>query len=204
MFTTNNHSVSKRKSKMKPDQINHPFQKTSSSELEEKLSEIMPIGKIAWWEFNIDSKSINYSSQRIDLLNYSKEEMPSSFEGLFNLIHESDRQKLYSTFQDYISGKITEHNCEYRIKDKDGNYRIFRNIGRIKLSSYGKSKIVSGIVIDITDYKKTEESLKETEAKFKLITENSFDEIWVRDLNLIFFMLVLLVLKFMVIRRMNL
>jgi len=184
MFTTNNHSGSKRKSKMKFDKFNHSFQHIPSSELEEKLYEIMLVGKIAWWEFNIDSKAINYSSQRIDLLGYSKEEMPSSFEGLLNLIHETDRQKLYSTFQDYISGKITEHNCEYRIKNKDGNYRIFRNIGRIKLSSDGKSRIVSGIVIDITEYKKTEESLKETEAKFKLITENSIDEIWVRDLNL--------------------
>ena len=184
MFTTNNHSDSKRKSKMKFNKINYSSQNAPSTELEEKLSEIMHVGKIAWWEFNIDSKSINYSSQRIDLLGYSKEEMPSSFEGLLNLVHETDRQKLYSTFQDYISGKITEHNCEYRIKNKDGNYQIFRNIGRLKLSVDGKSRIVSGIVIDITDYKKTEESLKETEAKFKLITENSTDEIWVRDLNL--------------------
>ncbi|MEJ5262092.1 MAG: PAS domain S-box protein [Ignavibacterium sp.] len=169
---------------MKFDKFDQSSQHIPKSELEEKLNEIMLVGKIAWWEFNLDNKLINYSSQRTEMLGYELSEMPSGFDGLLSLIHESDRQKLYSILQDYYSGKINEHNCEYRIKHKDGHYQIFRNIGRLKLSADGKSRIVSGIVIDITDYKKTEESLKETEAKFKLITENSIDEIWVRDLNL--------------------
>lgn len=184
MFTIKNQSESKRKSKMKFDTSDQSLPRIPKSELEEKLNEIMLVGKIAWWEFNLDSKSISYSSQRTEMLGYKLSEMPESFDGLLSLIHESDRQKLYSTLQDYYSGKINEHNCEYRIKHKDGHYQIFRNIGRLKLSAEDKSRIVSGIVIDITDYKKTEESLKETEAKFKLITENSIDEIWVRDLNL--------------------
>lgn len=184
MFTIKNHSESKRKSKMKFVKFNQTLNNISYYELEEKLNEIMLVGKIAWWEFNLETKTVHYSSQGTEMLGYEISEMPTGFEGLLNLIHESDRQKLYSTLQDYYSGKIKEHNCEYRIKHKDGHYQIFRNIGRLKLSAEDKSRIVSGIVIDITDYKKTEESLKETEAKFKLITENSIDEIWVRDLNL--------------------
>ncbi len=184
MFTIKNHSESKRKSKMKFVKFNQTLNNISYYELEEKLNEIMLVGKIAWWEFNLETKTIHYSSQRTEMLGYEISEMPTGFEGLLNLIHESDRQKLYSTLQDYYSGKIKEHNCEYRIKHKDGHYQIFRNIGRLKLSAEDKSRIVSGIVIDITDYKKAEENLRETEAKFKLITENSIDEIWVRDLNL--------------------
>ncbi|BDQ03315.1 MAG: hypothetical protein KatS3mg037_1890 [Ignavibacterium sp.] len=183
MFTISGHKESKKKSKMKFDKFNHPAQNFSSNELEEKLNEIMIVGKIAWWQFNFDKNQIYYSSQRTELLGYNKTEMPSGFDGLISLIHEADRQILTSTMQDYLAGKITEHNIEYRIKHKDGDYRIFRNIGRLKISS-DNERIVSGIVIDITDYKKTEKSLKETEAKFKLITENSIDEIWVRDLNL--------------------
>jgi PAS domain S-box-containing protein len=182
MFTTNNQTHSKRKSKMKTDKFDQTFHH-HSSELEDKLNEIMLVGKIAWWEFNLDTKAMHFSSQRTELLGYSKYEMPSNFEEFLNMIHETDRQKLYSTLQKYLTGEISEHNCEYRIKNKAGNYLIFRNIGRLKISSDGKTRIVSAIVIDITDYKKTEESLKETEAKFKLITENSIDEIWVRDLD---------------------
>ncbi|WP_168026850.1 PAS domain S-box protein [Ignavibacterium album] len=168
---------------MKFDKFSQPAQNLSSNELEEKLNEIMVVGKIAWWQFNLDNNQMYHSNQRIELLGYDKSEMPSAFDEIISLIHEEDRPILFSVMQDYVFGKITEHNIEYRIKHKDGNYRIFRNIGRLKISSQ-QERIVSGIVIDITEYKKTEKSLKETEAKFKLITENSIDEIWVRDLNL--------------------
>ncbi|MEP0861712.1 MAG: PAS domain S-box protein [Ignavibacterium sp.] len=168
---------------MKFDKFNQPVQNFSSNELEEKLNEIMIVGKIAWWQFNLDKNQMHYSSQRTELLGYNKSEMPSGFDEFISLIHEDDRQILKSTMQDYLTRKTTEHNIEYRIKHKDGDYRIFRNIGKLKISS-DNERIISGIVIDITEYKKTEKSLKETEAKFKLITENSIDEIWVRDLNL--------------------
>lgn len=183
MFTISGHNKSKRKSKMKFDKYNQPAQSFSYNELEEKLYEIMETGKIAWWQFNLNNKKIFYSQQKTELLGYDKNEMPSGFEKLTSLIHEDDRQIIYSLLQDYLSEKITEHNIEYRIKHKDGEYRIFRNIGRLKISDE-KERIVSGIVIDVTEYKKTERILKETEAKFRLITENSIDEIWVRDLNL--------------------
>ncbi|WP_348343936.1 PAS domain S-box protein [Ignavibacterium sp.] len=183
MFTIRGHNESKRKSKMKFDKFNQPVQNFSSNELEEKLNEIMIVGKIAWWQFNLDKNQMHYSSQRTELLGYNKSEMPSGFDEFISLIHEDDRQILKSTMQDYLTRKTTEHNIEYRIKHKDGDYRIFRNIGKLKISS-DNERIISGIVIDITEYKKTEKSLKETEAKFKLITENSIDEIWVRDLNL--------------------
>ncbi|MFN3693533.1 MAG: PAS domain S-box protein, partial [Ignavibacterium sp.] len=124
------------------------------------------------------------SDHRSELLGYSSDEIPQNLEGILQLIYEEDRQKLLDLLSDYKSGKITEHNLEYRIKHKSGEYRVYKNIGKLKLSPNNKSQKINGIVIDVTEYRKTELSLKETEAKFKLITENSVDEIWVRDLNL--------------------
>lgn len=185
MFTLNNRNHSKRKSKMKFYDFNESVDLSSVlADLQEKLSEIMSAGKITWWEFDFKTHRYLYSEQRAEMLGYSKNEVPEDFEGILKLIHDEDKEKLINVLRDYKSGKISEHNIEYRIKHKSGEYRIYRNIGKLKLSSDNKPVKIQGIVIDISEYKKTELSLKETEAKFKLITENSIDEIWVRDLDL--------------------
>lgn len=185
MFTTSGHNRSKRKSKMKGDKFSNNYStEFSLKELEEKLYEIMTVGKITWWEFDLESNTYRQSDNRSELLGFKKEEMPKDFQGILNLIHEEDRPRLLSVLNDYKSGKITEHNIDYRIISKSGEYRFYKNVGKIKLSDNPSQKKINGIVIDITDYRKTELSLRETEAKFKIITENSIDEIWIRDLNL--------------------
>lgn len=156
----------------------------SSTELEEKLYEIMSVAKITWWEFDLSTNKYIQSDHRPELLGYAANEIPKHFEGILQLIHDEDKTNLISVINDYKAGRITEHNIEYRIKHKSGEYRIYKNIGKLKFSLDNRLKKISGIVIDITEYRKTELSLKETESKFKLITENSIDEIWVRDLNL--------------------
>ncbi|MFN3873097.1 MAG: PAS domain S-box protein [Ignavibacterium sp.] len=170
---------------MKSDKFSNSIQdELSLTELKEKLYEIMSVGKITWWEFDLVTNRYIQSDHRSELLGYSSNEIPQNLEGILQLIYEEDRQKLLDLLSDYKSGKITEHNLEYRIKHKSGEYRVYKNIGKLKLSPNNKSQKINGIVIDVTEYRKTELSLKETEAKFKLITENSVDEIWVRDLNL--------------------
>ncbi|GMU95049.1 MAG: hypothetical protein AMXMBFR50_05660 [Ignavibacterium album] len=185
MFTIRDQNKSKRKGKMKADNFSHSIKnEISLNELEEKLYEIMSVGKITWWEFDLLTNEYIQSNHRAELLGYNASEIPGNFEGILQLIHDEDKHKLLNVLSDYKSGKISEHNLEYRIKHKNGEYRVNKNIGKLKLSPDNKPKKINGIVIDITEYRKTELSLKETESKFKLITENSIDEIWVRDLNL--------------------
>ncbi len=185
MFTISNQNQSKRKSKMKFDKFSSSYKnEISLAELEEKLYEIMAVGKITWWEYDLINDKYIQSDHRTELLGYSPNEIPKTFEGILQLIDDDDKEKLIKVLNDYKSGRISEHNLEYRIKHKSGDYRVYKNIGKLKISGEKNVKKVNGIVIDITEYKKTEKSLKETEAKFKLITENSIDEIWVRDLNL--------------------
>lgn len=170
---------------MKVDKFRSSIKKDISlTELEEKLYEIMSVGRITWWEYDLKENTYIQSCHRSELLGFNADEIPQNFEGILQLIHDEDKHKIIDVLSEYKSGKITQHNLEYRIKNKSGEYRVYKNIGKLKLSKDTNSKKINGIVIDITEYRKTEQSLKETETKFKLITENSIDEIWVRDLNL--------------------
>jgi PAS domain S-box-containing protein len=71
---------------------------------------------------------------------------------------------------------------EDQIITKNGEIRdVIINATTFELE--GK-KIVQGTFHDITEHKKTDEKLKENERKYRLLTENTTDVIYIQDMNL--------------------
>jgi PAS domain S-box-containing protein len=73
---------------------------------------------------------------------------------------------------------------EYRFLGKDGIYRWWANQLIITNDENGKLLYRDGFVRDITERKKAEEALKETEERFKAIADNTPDHIIVQDSSL--------------------
>ncbi len=67
---------------------------------------------------------------------------------------------------------------EIDIKTKKGEIR------NLILSASLINGVISGMMLDITDRKKTEEALRESEEKHRMLAENSSDVIWTMDLDL--------------------
>ena len=77
-------------------------------------------------------------------------------------IHPEDIHRVDAVIKDFEHGKPFE--IEYRIKDIKGNWRWFldRSIGRQKEDG---EIVIEGIATDITDRKRTEEALRQSEEK---------------------------------------
>ncbi|TET08225.1 MAG: PAS domain S-box protein, partial [Candidatus Atribacteria bacterium] len=94
----------------------------------------------------------------------------------FEFIHPDDKKKLFSILKNYVDAKIkklltgkelpTTKRIEYRFKNKDGNWRDFQTTGNI----VGNQLLF--ITRDITDYKKAEEIIKQSEKKYRTLFEN--------------------------------
>ena len=85
-------------------------------------------------------------------------------------------------FPQLISGKpIT---AEIRMICKDGKKLNILRAAQPIFDKKGKVEAILALNVDITDRKQAEEALKESEEKFRLITENSIDVIWRTDLRL--------------------
>ena len=106
------------------------------------------------------------------IVGYSVEEIlaMSSEEG-WNLIHPEDKKYLLSIAEHRREGKPVPMPYEYRFIRRDGSVRWVQAFsGAIE---YEGAQAVQVLIIDITDKKKFEENLKESESKYRNLAEQS-------------------------------
>jgi len=103
------------------------------------------------------------------------------------LIVPEDRPQVVAAVDDAVE-RGAPFSSEYRIRNRDGEIRHLISIGRPVSVTGGKPRYIDGIIFDITAQKEAEEKLKESEARWRAISENSPDYVMLldRDANIIF------------------
>ncbi|MHB9029512.1 MAG: PAS domain-containing protein, partial [Candidatus Latescibacterota bacterium] len=95
------------------------------------------------------------------------------------LIHKEDIDTVQRPLKSLLS-RQTEESFEYRIVAKSGEVRWLREYSH-SLWSDEESRVVRmyGAVQDITDRKRAEESLRESEIRYRIFADNTYDwEFW--------------------------
>jgi PAS domain S-box-containing protein len=98
------------------------------------------------------------------------------------LIDEQDIDTIKQLWDKSVSQNMP-FQFEYRIKTRNGETRWIRERGRPILTNTGTLMYLEGFIDDITQRKKAEDDLRDSELKYRLITENASDVIWVLNLN---------------------
>lgn len=74
------------------------------------------------WDMNLKTKDIFFSNKWLDMFGFKRGEI-SNFNDWLSLIHQDDKQKVLKEYEKHINKKSENFVCEYRIKDKYGNYK---------------------------------------------------------------------------------
>jgi PAS domain S-box-containing protein len=101
---------------------------------------------------------------------------------VYDFLHPNDLEKVTETIQRALQTRKPER-IEYRYRRVDGHYLWLEGSGDLVLSDEGQ---VVGAVLsshDITERKKIEEQLRESEERLRGIAERSFDAILTMDLE---------------------
>jgi PAS domain S-box-containing protein len=94
----------------------------------------------------------------------------------FHYIHKDDIKNLISFYKTTLEEKsFLEHPVEFRILPKHGDYIWFSSSSKNYYDDEGKVIGFISTLKDITDKKIAEQKLKESEQKYRLITEQSND-----------------------------
>jgi len=151
----------------------------------QRLTDTIFGAKVGTWEWNVQTGVTVFGVRCADIIGYTPEELsPLNIDVWKGYIHPEDLEKFETQLNLIFDRKADYYDFEYRMKHKAGHW-VWVNIkGKvISWTADGRPLLMSGISIDITDHKQSEEVIKESEAKYRLLTENASDVIWVFNLS---------------------
>ena len=129
---------------------------------------------IALWDMDIVSgdpddpdNKVTYSREIRDMLGFSDEtDFPDVFDSWIDRLHPEDKKSTINAFAAHLNDYtgLTPYNIEYRLLMKDGReYRHFHALGTTVRDNAGVPLRAAGALIDITEKKQAEETLKRRE-----------------------------------------
>jgi PAS domain S-box-containing protein len=120
------------------------------------------------WDWEILSNTVFYSDRFKEILGYSSEEFPGTIDAFISRLHPEDADAVWSAVEHHLQKRVP-YNIEYRLKTKSGEYRWFLARGQAIWDDKGNAIRMSGSLQDITKLKHTEESVRKSEEKHRLL-----------------------------------
>ncbi|MGX6446323.1 EAL domain-containing protein [Neobacillus sp. K501] len=143
------------------------------------------IAMIGSWDYDIDTNLVLCSNSLLDILGVSsKRDKVFSYGNLLKMIYfPEERDNFDFHFQGLKrnGGKIV---LEYKVQRPDGHIITFRTTAEAKKDKDGNVTRIIGVVKDISEQVLTENRLKESEEKFRNISNNLDVGIWSMDFSL--------------------
>jgi PAS domain S-box-containing protein len=150
---------------------------------ESRLDSAMEIGSLAWWEMDLPDGAVRFDDRKATMLGY----LPGQFKHYTDftaLLHPDDLKPAMQAMKDHLEDRQSRYHVDYRIRTANGDYRWFRDVGGItRRHPDGSPKTVTGIVIDITAEKQSEEARIESEERLRLAMEGADVASWDWDLT---------------------
>ncbi|MDA7947927.1 MAG: PAS domain S-box protein [Hyphomicrobiaceae bacterium] len=146
---------------------------------EQRFKALIETLNVVPWRFDPKQMRFNYvGPQAEEVFGYPVEDwyQPNFWT---NSIHPEDREKAVQICAD-ATKRCEDHDFEYRILKADGSSLWVRDVVSVFVEN-GEVTELRGILIDISDRKRAELALRDSELRFKDIAEISSDWIWECD-----------------------
>lgn len=137
------------------------------------LQQAQEVGQIGSWISGLgDDHSLYWSKETHRIFGVLESEFDGSVEMFFSLVHPDD----VASVKDSVSAAIehgTPYTADHRVLRRDGTLLWVHERAEVVRDRYGKPIQLIGVVQDITERKKAEESLRLSETRFRLLIEQS-------------------------------
>jgi PAS domain S-box-containing protein len=152
----------------------------SHKETEEKLKESEERLALAvegtmdgLWDWNILTDYIYHSDRYASMLGYKSDELPNTSEAWGDLLHPDNKDSAIKKIEDCLAKKNNYYESIFRMKTKSGSYKWIHARGKVLYDKKGTPYRFVGFHTDITEKKKADEALRESEERFRFIFEYS-------------------------------
>ena len=123
-----------------------------------KLEEAQSITHVGYWERDLSTGRITWSDETYRIYGLQPQEDPIDLAALRQKIHPEDWKSVSQALDEALGGGA-RYDLEYRVLRPTGEVRIVHSFGDVKRDASGRPYQMFGTVQDITDRKRTEETL---------------------------------------------
>jgi PAS domain S-box-containing protein len=102
--------------------------------------------------------------------------------GFLAAVHPLDRDRVARAVERALT-EYAEYDIEYRIRRTDGAERWVAAVGDCLYDDLGRAVRFVGVMIDVTDRKRSEAALRESEERFRQLADAIDDVFWVYDVQ---------------------
>lgn len=133
------------------------------------------------WDWDLESGHLEWNDTVLQHFGLTREELGDRIEGWDERIHPEDRERVSAKIYAALEGDAESWSDEYRFRKKDGSYAVFLDRGHIARDASGKAYRMIGSMLDITEQRRVEAALRESEGRFRALADNVSQLVWIAD-----------------------
>ena len=138
-----------------------------------RLNLAMSTANITLWEMEIQTGNVLLGNKNDEILGYQSDKF-IRYTDFTKLVHPDDQDRIMEALQRHLDGITDKFESEFRILNQSGEYNWFYIVGSVtKRDAKGMPLIVTGIDIDISDRKQSEQLLRQSEMRYKSLFQDN-------------------------------
>jgi PAS domain S-box-containing protein len=127
-----------------------------------RLEEAQRIAHVGHYYWNLIENHVIWSDELYRIYGLSPQKGPIDMAMVREMIHPEDRDFVFRTAEEALHSEVRP-NIEHRVVRPDGEVRTLHALGTVKRDVSGRPYEMFGTVQDITDRKRAEETLQQTQ-----------------------------------------
>lgn len=161
------------------DITDHKLTEEALQRTEERFRKVFEEGPMGIALVGLDARIEHVNPRFCEMLGYSEEEITAL--GVLGITHPDDRESDHELRMRLLQGEIPSYAIEKRYVRKDGQVIWVHLTASMMHDAQGQPTAVIGMVKDISERKQVEAALRESEARYRLLTESVPQAVWQTD-----------------------
>ena len=143
---------------------------------EQRLQQATEAARIGVWDWDIARNELVWDDSMYRLYGIRREDFSGAYEAWLRCVHPDDKETADSEVRAALRGE-KEYASEFRVLLPDGSVRFVQVASQVLRDNDGRPLRMLGTNIDITERKKTEGLLQESELRFRSLSDASLEGI---------------------------